>query len=78
MYFYQAKRIAADPSLLLNPEIAYFPPLLFIIGAFMHTILGEIGLKLIAPFSEPLVCILHIAWEKSCSAKSRALWRLFF
>ncbi len=50
MYFYQAKRIAADPSLLINPEIAYFPPLLFIIGAFMHTLIGEIGLKLIAPF----------------------------
>jgi 4-amino-4-deoxy-L-arabinose transferase-like glycosyltransferase len=50
MYFYQAKRIATDPSLLINPEIAYFPPLLFIIGAFMHTLLGEIGLKLIAPF----------------------------
>lgn len=50
MYFYQAKRIAADPSLLVNPEISYFPPLLFIIGAFMHTLLGEIGLKLIAPF----------------------------
>jgi hypothetical protein len=50
MYFYQAKRIAADPLLLINPEISYFPPLLFIIGAFMHTILGEIGLKLIAPF----------------------------
>jgi len=50
MYFYDAKRIAADPSLLINPEIVYFPPLLFIIGAFMHTILGEIGLKLIAPF----------------------------
>lgn len=50
MYFYQAKRIAADPSLLINPEISYFPPLLFIIGAFMHALLGEIGLKLIAPF----------------------------
>ncbi len=50
MYFYQAKRIAADPLLLINPEISYFPPLLFIIGAFMHTLLGEIGLKLIAPF----------------------------
>lgn len=50
MYFYQAKRIAADPSLLVNPEISYFPPLLFITGAFMHTLLGELGLKLIAPF----------------------------
>ena len=49
MYFYQAKRIAADPSLLIAPNIGYFPPLLFIIGAFMHTLLGEIGLKLIAP-----------------------------
>lgn len=50
MYFYQAKRIAAEPSLLINPEISYFSPLLFIIGAFMHTLLGEIGLKPIAPF----------------------------
>jgi len=49
MYFYQAKHIAADPSLLIAPNIWYFPPLLFIIGAFMYMILGEVGLKLIAP-----------------------------
>jgi len=49
MYFYQAKQIAADPSLLIAPNISYFPPLLFIIGAFMYTFLGEIGLKLVAP-----------------------------
>lgn len=50
MYFYQAKRIAEDPSLLVNPDITYFPPLLFITGAFIYTILGDLGLKLIAPF----------------------------
>jgi len=49
MYFYQAKHIATDPSLLIAPNIWYFPPLLFIIGAFMHTLLGEVGLMLIAP-----------------------------
>ncbi|MDI6860284.1 MAG: glycosyltransferase family 39 protein [Methanocellales archaeon] len=47
-YFYTAKQVAVDPSLLINPNIYYYPPLIFIIGAIMHTLLGEVGLKLIA------------------------------
>jgi len=42
--------IAKHPSLLINPHFNYYPPLLMIIGAAIFPILGEFGLKLIAPF----------------------------
>ncbi|RLI75568.1 hypothetical protein DRP04_13365 [Archaeoglobales archaeon] len=42
--------IAKHPSLLVNPHFNYYPPLLMLVGAAIYPILGEFGLKLIAPF----------------------------
>jgi 4-amino-4-deoxy-L-arabinose transferase-like glycosyltransferase len=48
-YFYAAKKVVADPSWLIDPEIYYYPPLMYLLGAPL-SLLGELGLKLISPF----------------------------
>ena len=42
--------IAKHPQLLFDSHFSYYPPLLMLIGAAIYPILGDFGLKLIAPF----------------------------
>ncbi len=45
----QYLHIAKHPALLSDPHFNYYPPLLMVIGATIYMLLGEFGLKLIAP-----------------------------
>ncbi len=41
--------IAKHPGLMLRSDFQYFPPFEFITGALIYPVLGDLGLKLIAP-----------------------------